>query len=141
MMVRLAAVLLIAAFVALAIIHAYWALGGKRGLSVTVPTRDGVPLFKPGPFLTALVAAAFLAAAFLVMGRVHWIGGLPPFCFYWGLWALAVVLLLRAVGDFQSAGLFKRVRDTEFARWDTCFYSPLCLVLASCAFVVARGAP
>lgn len=43
---------------------------------------------------------------------------------------LAVVLFLRAIGDFRLVGFFKQIRDTRFARLDTILYSPLCLVMA-----------
>jgi hypothetical protein len=43
---------------------------------------------------------------------------------------LALVLLLRAVGDFHYVGFFKRIRNTRFAKMDTLIYTPLCLALA-----------
>ncbi|MDF0673312.1 MAG: DUF3995 domain-containing protein [Nitrospira sp.] len=43
---------------------------------------------------------------------------------------LALVLLLRAIGDFRLVGFWNRIRDTCFARLDTALYSPLCLALA-----------
>lgn len=49
---------------------------------------------------------------------------------------MATALLLRAVGDFRSMGLFKPAADTAFARLDTLVYSPLSLVLGLvCALV------
>lgn len=56
-----------------------------------------------------------------------------------GIWALALVLLLRAIGDFRYVGLSKRVRRTQFAVLDTRFFTPLCLVLSALAFGVAIG--
>jgi hypothetical protein len=50
-----------------------------------------------------------------------------------GIWVIAVVFALRAVGDFHYCGLFKRVRDNAFARYDTLVYSPLCVVIAALA--------
>jgi hypothetical protein len=46
---------------------------------------------------------------------------------------MAVVFVVRAVGDFHYCGFFKRVRDTAFARYDTLVYSPLCVVIAALA--------
>ena len=40
-----------------------------------------------------------------------------------------LVLLLRAIGDFNLVGFFKRIRGSAFARMDTWFYSPLCVLL------------
>jgi len=55
----------------------------------------------------------------------------------WFTRALALVLLLRAIGDFRLVGFFKRIRGSRFARLDTVLYSPLCLALS--AGVVAIG--
>jgi hypothetical protein len=54
----------------------------------------------------------------------------PHFMLSWLSQALALVLLLRAVGDFRLVGFFKRIRGSRFAYLDTAIYSPLCLMLA-----------
>jgi hypothetical protein len=134
------ALVLAAAFVALAALHVYWALAGGAG-PATVPTRpDGVPLFRPGRGATLAVAGALLGAALVVMGR----GGVaalpvPPGLYRAGTWGLGAVLGLRAVGDFGYVGVFKRERRTAFARRDTMLYSPLCAVLAAGAFYLAAA--
>lgn len=46
-------------------------------------------------------------------------------------------MLLRGVGEFRYVGLFKRVKGSRFARNDTRFYSPLCLMLAAGLFYLA----
>jgi hypothetical protein len=43
-----------------------------------------------------------------------------------GVWGLALVFMLRAVGNLRTFGFFKTVTGTPFARWDTWLYSPLC---------------
>ncbi|MBX3325917.1 MAG: DUF3995 domain-containing protein [Nitrospira sp.] len=55
---------------------------------------------------------------------------LPQATLVWLTRALAVILLLRAIGDFRLVGFWKRIRKTRFARLDTAVSSPLCLVLA-----------
>ena len=42
---------------ALSLLHIYWALGGRGGSIEALPSRDGQPLFQPGPLLTLAVAA------------------------------------------------------------------------------------
>jgi hypothetical protein len=54
-----------------------------------------------------------------------------------GTAGVAVILLLRGIGDFRYVGLFKRVRDTPFARMDSRVYTPLVLALAAVAGLVA----
>ncbi|MEM6843120.1 MAG: DUF3995 domain-containing protein [Bacteroidota bacterium] len=40
---------------------------------------------------------------------------------------LFVIFILRALGEFNYVGFFKRVKNTEFARADSRIFSPLCL--------------
>jgi len=44
-------------------------------------------------------------------------------------WAIPAIFLLRALGDFRYVGFFKKVKTTPFAKADTKFFSPLCLML------------
>ena len=115
----------------LAAIHIYCALGGTLGKSGAIPTRNGTPLFAPTPFTTILVALGLFAIAALNAMKIGWIGtpGISRFI-PGGLWLTAAIFLLRAVGDFRYVGFFKRHRESRFARLDTLFYSPLCLILA-----------
>ena len=86
------------------------------------------------------VAVLLAVAALIALGA----GGsvalpLPNALVRIGIWVLAVVLLLRAIGDFRYVGFFKRVRGTPFAELDTRFFSPLCLALSALASGVALG--
>lgn len=115
-----AAALVLAAFLtAIAALHFYWAVGGRRGVKLAIPTSaDGVhPLFEPGPIGAAIVGALLLAGATVAMGQL-----LPA----WDvvlLRLMAVVFTLRAVGDFRYVGFLKRVKKTPFAYWDTRLFS------------------
>lgn len=114
----------------LALIHVYWASGGRWAASqVTPKLATGQPLFVPGPAATLTVAALLLLAAAISAGLV--------FLEYrrWLMSAMALVFALRAIGEFRYAGFFKRVRDTEFAYWDTRLYSPLCLLMSALAWL------
>jgi len=99
-----------------------------------VPTIGGRRLFNPSPLATWLVASLLGIAVILVMGRVGWIrtGALSGLVDL-GVRVLALVFLLRAVGNLRSFGFFKTITDTPFAEWDTWLYSPLCLLLAMLA--------
>ncbi len=122
----------------LSLLHVYWAFGGKSGLVTAIPTADGQPLFTPTPTDTFLVAFALLSAAGVVFGNFGYrIPLLPAWSYRIGIWGIAAVFLLRAIGEFRYIGFFKQVRDTPFARQDTLLYSPLCLFLAVCCLVVA----
>jgi Protein of unknown function (DUF3995) len=54
----------------------------------------------------------------------------------WSVWAIAAIFLLRAIGDFRYVGFFKKERGSKFAKMDTKFYSPLCLLIGGLALVL-----
>ena len=124
-------------FGGLALLHVYWALGGVRGFIAALPTKGDTPLFMPTPTITILVAITLFVGCALVLANTGYLGdGIPIWLLRVGIWAMAAVLLLRALGDFRYVGVFKRVRDTAFARRDTRYFSPLCFFLAiSCAAI------
>src|SRR5215216_6598662 len=120
-----------AVFVSLGLLHVYWALGRSSPSAAVIPIHAGKPLFTPTPAVTLLVALALLVCALLVLGMLGILRfGLPDWPFRIGVWGVAAAFLLRAIGDFRYLGLFKTVRDTAFARNDSWFYSPLCVVIA-----------
>ena len=105
---------------------------------MTIPKQDGKPLFQPPPAGTLLVALFLLSAGLVVLGRLGlWGIALPRWPFVAGTWTLVAVFLGRVVGDFTWFGVFKRMRGTAFAWWDTRLFVPLCLLLALGCLVVA----
>ncbi len=130
-------IVLIAVFLSLSLVHVYWLLGGRAGHLAAIPERDGKPVVQPSTMATALVAIILALCPILIAAT----GGLLALplsdrVLAWLTRALALGLLLRAIGDFRLVGFFKRIRHTRFARLDTTVYSPLCLALAiGCAIV------
>lgn len=57
-----------------------------------------------------------------------------------GLWVIPIIFILRAMGDFKYIGFFKQIKSTEFAHYDTIFYSPLCLTIALIGCIIATKA-
>ncbi len=126
----------------IAVAHVIWAFGNRIGPSVIIPTRpDGSAVLAPGRGITLGVALLLFTAAFLLIER----GGLGPGLVArpWralGAGGVAVVLFLRGIGDFHYVGLFKRERQSPFARMDSRLYTPLVLILALLTGIVAlRG--
>jgi uncharacterized protein DUF3995 len=138
---RLVGGIAVAALLAIAGLHVYWAAGGTRGATAAVPAREGQPLFRPTRAATLLVAFLLLLGAALLTARLGVFGRLEPEWFFRaGAWALAGVFLARAIGDFRWVGFFKRPAGTRFAALDTALYSPLCLAIAAgCAVVAFAG--
>ena len=125
---------------ALALAHFFWAFGGAGGFDAAIPQHNGKPVFTPHPIATALVGCALLVAAAIVLGRIgFWGATWPRWIFQFGTWGLAGMFLLRGIGDFRYIGLFRRVRDTRFARWDARLFTPLCLLLAALLGRVAQS--
>lgn len=119
--------------------HIYWSLGGSVGVGVSLPLEaDGTPVAQPGR-LVALGVGLTLLAVMLATLAVFKIIVLPfssPLIrVFVGCWA--VIFLTRALSWHRSIGLFKSIRTTRFAAFDTWLYSPLCLLLA---FGLALGA-
>jgi len=137
-MIALAAFTTCLAFVILALWHFCMAFLPHTGESTAVPSVDGKPLFVPTRTATLLVGVALLGCAALVATTAGLLRtGVPHRALSWISYALALGLTARAIGDFRYVGLFKKVRGSPFARMDTRFYSPLCLLLAAGVSLVA----
>ena len=136
-MIKLLAILLVGVFALLALVHVYWALAARATRSAALPEIDGRAAFVPSRMVTLAVALALTACALLVAATS---GLAPPLLplrmLCWLMFALALVLLARAIGDFRLVGFFKRVTGTRFARLDSAVYSPLSLLLAMGSFVL-----
>jgi len=123
-------------FTILAIIHINWALGNSWGLSKAVPTKsDSTELFIPGPLPTLSVAVGLLvfAAFYFIIPEP---GNPKNWLFKYLGWILPSIFLLRCLGDFKYVGLFKSIKDTEFARMDSKYYVPLCFSISMMGYLV-----
>jgi len=111
-----------------ALLHFYWAGGGRWGIEVAIPTRgDGAQSFTPPAPVTAGVGVALLTLA----GLSVWVWrGTAPSVARWGLIVALVLLVGRAVGDGRSVGFSKSSHSTPFERWDDRLFTPLVVVLA-----------
>ena len=110
---------------AVAILHAYWALGGTWGLQIAVGA--GNPL--PPPIASAAVTFLLIGATLVVLGRVGmWGESVPAWLFRWGTWVLCVVLIAVAVMNFTTG--------RPWERWG---FAPFAALLAALAAAVARS--
>ncbi len=120
--------------------HLYWAAGGRLGFDAAIPQVAGKRAFAPGRVVTFAVGLGLFALAALVLWRDGLIIlPLPWVLARYGVPAMALLFLARAVGDLRLVGWSKRVRGSRFARLDDVLYAPLCLVLSICFAVVAWG--
>lgn len=119
--------------------HIYWGFGGRIGAGVSLPQReDGNPAVK-GTALGALGVGLMLALVLLLVLAFTGTVDLPlsqPLL-RTGIIAWAIIFTARALSWSRYFGLFKRVRTTRFASYDTWFYSPSCLLLGLGFFYLA----
>lgn len=125
-------------------LHFFWAFGGRYGVNAAIPTNhEGKIMLNsagnfPSVFATLVVAFGLLAMALLHLEKIQvlqW--SLPNWIVNFGLKMIAGIFLIRAIGEFQYVGFFKKIQGTTFAILDTKYYSPLCVVLSFNAFMTA----
>lgn len=123
-------------FVLLAAVHIYWACGGKKGIEAAIPRENGVPKFEPPPIITFAVALGLFCCAILMLSVSNIIAlPFPGWIVRACALVLAVILFARAIGDRNHLGFTKRRREGRFAKADTWFYSPLCIVLGTAIMI------
>ena len=119
-------------FIMLSTVHAYWALGGKTELTASLPTDSGGTIrLRPTVGMTWTVALGLLLLAGLSALHLFFGPGHFPVWLRVADGSMAAIFGLRAVGDFRYVGLSKRIHGTTFARRDSRYYTPLCLLLAA----------
>lgn len=115
----------------MSLIHFYWVFGGRWGVGAAIPVKaDGIASFSPGRIETLIVAVGLLVVGFMLLAQyemIHLFGPNP--LTKWFCIIFSFVFIMRAVGDFKYLGFFKKITHTTFAKYDTWFYSPLCLYL------------
>lgn len=141
-MTTLFAYLLALIFFTLSTIHFYWAFGGKWGAASAIPTKENnEPVMKPRTFETLIVAIGLMGFGFFVLIKSSVIQfRIPEWFMNYGLWIVAAIFLLRAVGEFRYVGFFKKIKGTHFAEMDTKFFSPLCLIIGLLALLIETTA-
>ena len=115
--------------------HLHWALGGRVGFGVSLPQRaDGTPVmahrlawWRPaaGAVALGLMALGLLLIAF----DGHLPLPVPRSLARAALIAAGAAFVARALVPNRYVGLFKSLRTTRWARFDTRLYSPLFLLL------------
>ena len=126
-------------FLAIAILHFYWGLGGKWKINEAVPaTQSGKKVLRPGPLACFVVAIGLMSFAIFVLIRANiLVIFLPHWIWASGPWIIAAIFILRAIGDFKYIGFFKKIKQTPFGKNDSKFYSPLCLIIGILCVLLA----
>jgi Protein of unknown function (DUF3995) len=111
--------------------HFYWGFGGKFGIDVSLPQLEsGKPAFKQtaiGAHLVGLLLVGSIVAVLSYSGHISLPIGSKYLQFFVGF--LSLIFIARGLSWHKYVGLFKSVRTTRFAKYDTWQYSPLSLIL------------
>lgn len=137
-MTTVISVLLFLVFAFLSAIHFYWALGGRWGSQAVFPSKDdNVKPKMPGILPTLIVAFGLLIIGLFILNQAGFLNfSIPLGLNKFGLWIIAGVFILRAVGDFNYVGFFKKIKQTKFGINDTKYYSPLCLTIGILTIII-----
>lgn len=125
------ATITILALIIMGLFHFYWVFGGKVGLDKALPTKDGIKLLNPSKALTFFVGVVLIVFAYIAYALQFYdftVNENQNFYLYSGIF-LSTIFTLRAIGEFNAVGFFKKIKDTEFAIYDTRYFSPLCVIL------------
>ncbi|MFT6338612.1 MAG: hypothetical protein ACI86M_000618 [Saprospiraceae bacterium] len=126
-------------FCLLSLIHFNWAIGGIWGFDNALPTNeDGERILNPrkiDSFIVGLGLLGFSVFYLYVAGIIC----LPisELISKYLKWIVPSIFILRAIGDFRYVGLFKKVKNTNFGRFDTAFFTPLCFLIGFLGYLIA----
>lgn len=115
----------------IAFMHLYWVFGGRLGLDSVIPTVHDRPLLNPGKIAAFIVAIAMCGFSFIAyLLQFHDLSSASYSIYILSIgWMLSFIFVLRAIGEFNVVGFFKKVKDSKFAKYDTMLYSPLSLFI------------
>jgi hypothetical protein len=122
----------------LSLLHFYWAFGGQMWFDSVLPTNSGgTKMLNPSMLTTLTVAFGLLFLAFITVANIGFLDNyINRKYFRYGVLIIAVIFILRAVGEFKFVGFFKTITGTQFAANDTWIFSPLCLLIAFLSFLI-----
>ena len=124
-------------FTFLSFVHLYWAISGGVPNDYVIPKVNNKKIFSPTRSILLGIGIGFQIFAFTILGHI----GVFEFPFLvdffkYGTWGIAILFFGRAVGDFKHFGIFKKVKNTKFAYWDTNAYIPISLFITALIIVV-----
>ena len=123
------AVVIAALFLFLSGLHFYWAIFGLSRPELVLPVITGEKPKLPGVLMTLAVALGLLSFATVFINQVFTFWDVPWLGY--AKLAIGVLFIVRAIGDFTYVGFFKSKKGTPFAKMDTKYYAPFCLILGN----------
>ncbi|MCX2745492.1 DUF3995 domain-containing protein [Mangrovivirga sp. M17] len=125
-------------FLILGLIHLNWVIGGEFGFAQSLPTKEnGERILNPKKADSAIVGIGLIFFAMFYIFKSGIINHqIPGWVMKYGGWIIPSIFILRAIGDFKYVGFFKKLKDTDFGKRDTKFFSPLCLIIGILGFII-----
>ena len=121
-----------------ALLHFYWAFGGLYGIYSAGPKLEGRKEFIPPKFITFIVACLISGLAVLAIWLQTPTSPFKEQLSYVGYF-VSFIFIIRSIGDFKYVGFFKKIYNSDFAKKDTVYFSPLCLLLGVAFAMLSRS--
>ena len=138
MLITILSLILFVIFIALGGFHFYWLFGGVWGLEKVIPSKDTKANTLTIPkFATLLVGLVLVLFGLMYLIKPEIISvSIPILLIDYGYWIIPSIFIIRAIGDFNYVGFFKKVKNTEFSKADSKIFSPLCLIIGIIGIVI-----
>ncbi|MFT4534589.1 MAG: hypothetical protein ACJA1A_002355 [Saprospiraceae bacterium] len=123
----------------LSLIHFNWARGGIWGFENALPTNEkGERILNPRKIDSLIVGLGLLGFAFFYLHLSSLLTlAIFELIMHYLKWIIPSIFMLRAIGDFRYVGLFKKVKNTKFGRFDTYYFTPLCIIIVMLGLLIA----
>lgn len=129
-------------FLILSSIHIYWAFGGKWAIEYTIPEKFKEHYFQDKNKLKVSVATIIVAIGLIIFSIItasnyfniehiiekNWSSILTQI--------IGAIFILRAIGDFNVCGIFKKESTSKFANKDNQIFIPLCFYLGISSILI-----
>ncbi len=138
MIVVILSIILFLIFTILGGFHFYWFFGGIWGLKKVIPTKHKEANNMSIPKLATLMVGlllVFFGLIYLVKSEIIYLQ-IPNWVTLYAYWFIPSVFVLRAIGEFNYVGFFKKIKNTEFGKTDSKIFSPLCMGIGIIGIVI-----
>lgn len=135
--------LVILVLLSISILHFYWAFGGKWGIETAMPQQYKADYFNPKHAFKIKLATIVVALGLIVFSTIvasnyfDFSNFLTQNYSILGTRMVAGVFIIRAIGDFNLFGFFKKPSEDNFAKSDTKIYIPICLFLGTSLILIS----
>jgi len=135
MIISILSIILFLIFTILGGFHFYWFLGGVWAIEKVIPSKENVASTLTIPkFATLIVGLVLVLFGLMYLIKSEFTNvpipiPIPIWVTNYGYWVIPSIFILRAIGEFNYVGFFKKQNNTEFAKADSKLFTPLCLAI------------